>query len=225
MMQWFPENISSYGGDIDQLFHMIWWIVGAWFVAAEAALLFFVVRYRRRPNRPATYVRGDRFRQLAWVLVPAAVVLALDLMIDHASTPVWAHIKEHLPTDGVAVAGNAKQFNWTFTYPGADGRLDTPDDVTLENELHVPAGENVRVRLRSQDVIHSFFIPVTRLKQDVLPGRTVEVWFNARTPGTYELPCAELCGFGHYTMRGFLIVHSAEDYRAWTAQTLAPAGS
>jgi cytochrome c oxidase subunit 2 len=225
MMHWFPENVSTYGGDVDGVFRMIWWIVGAWFVAAEGALLWFVVRYRRRPDRPATHVRGDRWGQLAWVLVPAAVVLALDLAIDTASTPVWARIKEQLPSDGIVVGGTAKQFNWAFAYPGPDGRLETADDVVLENELHVPAGENVRVRLGSQDVIHSFFIPAVRLKQDVLPGRTTEVWFNAVTPGTYELPCAELCGFGHYTMRGFLIVHAPDDYRAWAAKTLVPAGS
>lgn len=225
MMHWFPENVSTYGGDLDGVFRMIWWIVGVWFVAAEGALLWFVLHYRRRPDRPAAHVRGDRWGQLAWVLVPAVVVLALDLAIDFASSPVWARIKEQLPSDGLTVAGTAKQFNWVFAYPGPDGHLDTADDVLLENELHVPAGENVRVRLRSQDVIHSFFLPAVRLKQDVLPGRTTEVWFNAVKPGTYELPCAELCGFGHYTMRGFLIVHAPDEYRAWAAKTLVPAGS
>ncbi len=223
MMGWFPENVSTYGAEIDGVFTLILWIVGVWFVAAEAAILLFVVRYRRRPGHAAAYVRGDRWAQLAWVLVPAAVVLALDLAIDVASAPAWARIKEQLPEDGLTVVANAKQFNWEFTYPGPDGRLDTPDDVGVENELHVPAGRNVRLRLRSQDVIHSFFIPAARLKQDVLPGRTIDAWFNVTVPGRYEIPCAELCGFGHYTMRGVLVVHPPDDYRAWEAKALASA--
>jgi cytochrome c oxidase subunit 2 len=225
MTSWFPENVSTYGADIDGVFRLILWIVGAWFVAAEAALVLFVVRYRRRGGRPAAYVRGDRWGQLAWVLVPAAVVLALDLAIDAMSGPAWARIKEQIPADAMPVVATAKQFNWAFTYAGLDGRLETADDVTVDNELHVPAGQNVRVRLRSTDVIHSFFIPVVRLKQDVLPGRTIDAWFNVTAPGRYELPCAELCGFGHYTMRGFLVVHAPDDYRAWEAQLLAPARS
>lgn len=222
MTDWFPQNVSTYGADVDGVFGMIFWIVGAWFVAAEVALLWFVVRYRRRRGQPAAYVRGDTRAQLAWVLVPAAVVLALDLAIDAASAPVWARIKEHIPTDATTVAATAKQFNWEFVYPGPDGRLETADDVTIDNELHVPAGRDVRVRLRSSDVIHSFFIPVARLKQDVLPGRTIDAWFNVTVPGRYELPCAELCGFGHYTMRGFLVVHAPDDFRAWEASHLAP---
>ena len=93
------------------------------------------------------------------------------------------------------------------------------DDVELGNELHVPVNQNILVDLTSKDVLHSFFLPVVRLKQDVVPGRTIRAWFNATVPGRYELPCAELCGFGHYTMRGFLIVHSPEDYAKWVAET------
>jgi len=222
MTHWFPENVSTFGADIDGVFTMIAWIVGAWFVAAEAALLWFVVRYRRRRGQPAAYVRGERRAELAWVLVPAAVVLALDLAIDAASGPAWARIKQRMPPDAMTVNATAKQFNWEFGYPGPDGELDTADDVVLDNELHVPAGRDVLVRLRSKDVIHSFFIPVARLKQDVLPGRTIPAWFNVTVPGRYELPCAELCGFGHYTMRGFLVVHTPDDYRAWEAENLSP---
>lgn len=81
MSQWFPENVSSYGGQIDSIFTLIFWIVGIWFVAAEVFLLFCVLRYRRRASRPAAYVRGDRWTELAWLLVPAVVILALDLGI------------------------------------------------------------------------------------------------------------------------------------------------
>ena len=228
MLSWFPQNISTFGGDIDQVFTLIYRIVGVWFLAAEGMLIYFVLRYRRRPGRAAAYVRGDRWGQLAWVLVPAVVVLALDLSIDSVSAPAWARIKERLPATGMDVIVTAKQFNWRFTYPGPDGRLETPDDVTVDNELHVQAGENVRFALRSEDVLHSFFIPAVRLKQDIIPGRTIKGWFNVEpahagtTSTTYELPCAELCGFGHYTMRGFLVVHTPDDWKKWAAEHLAP---
>ncbi|HWP67084.1 MAG TPA: cytochrome c oxidase subunit II [Candidatus Limnocylindria bacterium] len=218
MLSWFPENISTYGAQLDSLFALIYYITGVWFVAAQALLLYFIIRFRRRPGVRASYVRGENAGELAWVMVPVVVVLALDLFIDYRSHPAWALVKEEFPADAIAYGGTAKQFNWAFTHPGVDGKLGSEDDVTLDNELHVPAGKDVQVSINSIDVIHSFFIPTVRVKQDVLPGRTTRVWFNATKPGRYEIPCAELCGFGHYTMRGFLVVHSPEEYEKWTAE-------
>jgi cytochrome c oxidase subunit 2 len=223
MMSWLPANISTFGGDIDRVFATIYYVVGAWFVAAELLLLWFVLRYRRRPGVRAAYVRGEKWSQLAWVLVPAAVVFGLDLWLDGLGAPVWAKIKEHAPPGGVEVGVVGKQFNWAFKYPGADGQLGTGDDFALDNELHVPANENVHFTLTSEDVLHSFFIPTVRIKQDVVPGRAIKGWFNATVPGKYELPCAELCGFGHYTMRGFLYVHTPDEYQRWVADRIARA--
>lgn len=230
MLGWFPENISTFGGDIDGVFSLIYYIVGFWFLLTEAALFYFIFRYRKRADRGATYLRGDRWNELAWILVPAAIVLALDLGIDMASGPAWARVKEHQPPGGVEVHATGKQFNWEFTYPGPDGQFGTADDLTMDNELHVPAGQNVHLVLQSKDVIHSFFIPNVRLKQDVLPGRTIPAWFNATKPGQYEIACAELCGFGHYNMRGFLTVHEPSDYahwirERWPAPDAPPAGA
>ena len=215
MLRWFPENISTFGGDIDGVFALIYYVVGFWFLLTEGVLFYFIFRYRRRAGQPARYVRGERLTELAWVLVPAVIVLVLDLGIDAAGGPAWARVKEQQPPGGVNVRATGKQFNWEFTYPGPDGQFDTPDDLTMDNELHVPVGQNVHVVLRSKDVIHSFFIPTVRLKQDVLPGRTIKAWFNATKTGTYEIACAELCGFGHYNMRGFLTVHTDDDYQRW----------
>ena len=212
---WFPENISTYGADLDGVFYLILYIVGFWFILAEITIFYLAFRYRRQPGRRAAYVRGDRWRQLAWILVPAAIVLALDLSIDAAGARVWDLVKMHVPKGDVHVEIVARQFQWHVTYPGPDGKLGTADDFAIDDELHVPAGKDVRVTLKSQDVIHSFFIPNVRLKQDAVPGRAIDVWFNVVKPGTHEIACAELCGFGHYTMRGKLIVHAAEEYDGW----------
>jgi len=219
MSAWFPQNISTYGADLDRLFVVVYYIVGAWFVAAEVLLLYLGLRYRRREGRRAAYVRGESWAQLAWVLVPAVVVLGLDLAMDSMSAPVWSRIKEQRPASGILIRGTAKQFTWAFAYSGPDGKFDTGDDRDIENELHVPAGENILIDFRSKDVIHSFFVPTLRLKQDIVPGRTTRIWFNATTPGRYEISCAELCGFGHYTMRGFLVVHDQAEYEKWRAET------
>jgi cytochrome c oxidase subunit 2 len=214
-MHWFPENISTYGHDVDRVFYLIYYIISFWFVLALVAIVYFLIRYRRSANPRAVYVRGDRWRELAWILIPAAIVLLLDLGIDAASARVWDEVKVHLPANDVHLNVMGKQFEWLITYPGTDGQLGTPDDFTLNSELHVPAGKNIRVTLGSQDVLHSFFLPNVRLKQDAVPGRSIDLWFNATKTGTWELACAELCGLGHYTMRGTFIVDTPEDFDRW----------
>lgn len=218
MHGWFPANIATFGADVDRLFYLIYYIVGAWFVVLQAALLWFIVRYRRRAHPTATHARGESRGELAWLLVPAALVLALDFSIDAASDTVWRAVKLDLPRGDLQLAVTAKQFAWTIDYPGRDGQLGTGDDFSLLSELHVPAGRDVRVTLRSSDVLHSFFLPNARLKQDAVPGRSIDLWFNLTTPGRYELACAELCGFGHYTMKGSLVVHAPADFEQWMAQ-------
>ena len=218
---YFPQNISIFGGDIDHVFWLILYIVGFFFVAAEALLVYFAVRYRRTDaHAKATYNRGDTTRQAAWVLVPALVVLCFDLGIDAAGHRAWEAVKGPPPPSDVEVKVTAKQFNWNFTYPDPAGKFDTDKNVTLENELHVPVGKKVRLTLASEDVIHSFWAPNLRLKQDVVPGRKIIAWFEATRPGRYEIACSELCGFGHYSMRGEVIVHNPDDYAKWKAETL-----
>lgn len=215
MFDWFPKNISSYGGDIDYVFYLIFYIVGIGFVLGEAAIIYFLVRYRRREGKKAKFIRGESWSQAAWILIPAAIVLVLDLWIDFAGAKAYEKVKGEMPVADLVVQITGKQFNWIITYPGPDGMFGTSDDLTLENDLHVPVSKVVKVLLKSDDVIHSFFVPVLRLKQDMLPGREIEAWFDATETGQYEIACAELCGYGHYTMRGFLHVHSDEEYVNW----------
>ncbi len=217
----FPQNVSTFGGDIDHVFWMILYIVGFFFIVAEALLLYFAVRYRRRKrNAQAFYSRGDTPREAAWVLVPALIVLCFDLGIDAAGHRAWQIVKGPPPASDVQIKVTAKQFNWNFTYPDSAGKLDGANNVTLENELHVPVGKVVWLTLGSEDVIHSFWVPNLRLKQDVVPGRKIIAWFEATKPGRYEIACSELCGFGHYSMRGEVIVHTSDDYAKWRAENL-----
>jgi len=215
MRDWFPENVSTFGGDVDGIFWFIFYIVTVWFFLTEGLIVYFMVRYRRKAGQKATYALGNTWTQLAWVLVPLAIVVVLDLFIDIRGADVWAKVKGQRPPADVTVRGVGKQFNWEFIYPGPDGKLGNEDDLSSDNELHVPVGKVVHVILTSKDVIHSFFLPHFRLKQDAVPGRQIPVWFEATKIGAYEIPCAELCGFGHSGMNGKLFVHSPADFEKW----------
>ena len=106
-------------------------------------------------------------------------------------------------------------------YPGKDGKLGTPDDIYHVNDLHVPVGEEILVSLKSQDVLHDFFLPNLRIKQDAVPGMAIPVWFKATEKGIFDLVCAELCGWGHYKMKGRLTVELRMDYDQWLENMFA----
>lgn len=211
MLGWLPENVSTYGAEIDWLFSVIQWITGLIFLGVIVAMLLFLVKYRRQEGRRAIYTHGNTALEITWTIVPAIILIVLFML----SQSTWWNIKGRQPSSDFRVDVTAKQFNWEITYPGPDGQFGTADDLTLENELHVPVNTVVLVTLRSKDVIHSFFLPNLRLKQDAVPGREIPVWFEATKPGKYELPCAELCGFGHSGMLGHLNVYSRDDYLKW----------
>jgi cytochrome c oxidase subunit 2 len=214
MLGWLPHNISTYGADIDWLFSLIQWITGVIFLGVIGALLIFLVKYRYREGRRATYTHGSTVLEVLWTIVPAIILIVLFML----SQSIWWSIKGSVPDSNFQVHVTAKQFNWEVTYPGPDGQFGTDDDLTLENELHVPINTVVVVTLQSRDVIHSFFLPNLRLKQDAVPGREIRAWFEATESGRYELPCAELCGFGHSGMLGYLTVDSPEDYSKWVKE-------
>ena len=223
MQNWFPENVSTFGGDIDGIFRFIFYIVTVWFFITEGLIVYFIIRYRRKAGQKSVYVAGNTWTQLAWVLVPMAIVVVLDFFIDIRSAEVWAKVKLQRPPTDFVVQGIGKQFNWQFVYPGPDGKFGTDDDITTDNELHIPVNKPIHVILMSKDVIHSFFLPNLRLKQDALPGRQIPVWFEATKTGSYEIPCAELCGFGHSGMKGLLVVHTPEEYEKWRKEKSAGA--
>lgn len=214
---YFPHDISTFGPSIDWIFLLIFWITMVTWVLVTVTLVVFLVKYRTRPGRKAEYIEGNSTLEITWTSITTVILVALALL----SRSTWAYVKEQGPPGDFFYKVTAKQFNWEITYPGPDGKLGTKDDVTVENEFHVPVNKVIRIGLESKDVIHSFFVPNMRLKQDAVPGRTIEVWFQVTEPGQYEIPCAELCGFGHSGMKGNLTVQSQEDYDKWLKDTYA----
>ena len=211
MLQWLPEDVSPYGGSIDSLFYLIYYITAAAFIVVTALMVIFLFVYRRRENRRAVYTHGNSGLELLWTIIPAVVFIGLGF----ASKATWENIKLNVPETDVEIRVTGKQFNWEVLYPGPDKLFETEDDYQVDNDIHVPVGTPVRVFLTSKDVIHSLFMPNLRFKQDTLPGRQIEAWFQGDKAGTYEIPCAELCGFGHSGMKGTLYVDTPEDYAAW----------
>jgi cytochrome c oxidase subunit 2 len=208
---YFPHDISTFGPQIDWLFELIFWIVMVVWIAVMIAMVIFMIRYRTRPGRKAEYIEGNTRLEIVWTTATAVILVILAFM----SRSTWADIKENGPPGQVFYQVNAKQFNWEITYPGPDGKFGTKEAFMVENEMHVPVNKVVRVDLTSKDVIHSFFVPNLRLKQDAVPGRLIHVWFEATETGQYEIPCAELCGFGHSGMKGNLTVESQADFDKW----------
>jgi cytochrome c oxidase subunit II len=217
MLSWLPEDVSTYGQEIDSLFYLIYYITAATFILVTVLMLVFLVMYREKEGRRAIYSHGNTTLEIIWTIVPAAILIVLSFM----SVSTWAKVKRDAPESDFELQVTAKQFNWEVVYPGADKKFGTEDDKKFDNDLHVPVNKVVRVHLQAADVIHSFFLPNLRLKQDAVPGRSILVWFEATKPGKYELPCAELCGFGHSGMKGWLFVHTPEEYQTWAAENLA----
>jgi cytochrome c oxidase subunit 2 len=214
---WFPENVSTFGPAIDRLFYLIAVMVGITFVGTEVLLAWFLLKYSRGPGK-GIFTHGNHRLEMIWTAVPAVLLL----VIAFAQMGTWAKIKfrKGFPTGAYSIEKPiaevvASQFDWRFIYPGEDGVLGTVDDLENPYEFVVPVNEDVVFHLRSRDVIHAFFVPQFRLKQDALPGHTIPVWFNAQKEGTYDLICAELCGWGHYKMAGAVRVVSKEEYERW----------
>jgi len=218
---WLPENVNEYGGIIDQLFMFILYLTGVIFIATSVALFWFLWKYdaERNPN-PVEYTHGSHTLEVIWSILPAATLLFIAIYQMNA----WADHKLRRPK--VTVAGHqipkpalaevtGRQFEWRIRYAGADGVVGTPDDLHTVNDLHVPVDEDVVLAIKSQDVLHSFFLPQLRVKQDVVPGMRQHVWFKANKEDVFDIVCAELCGWGHYKMRGRITIESRPKFEAW----------
>lgn len=207
----FPENISTYGQDIDNVFWLVLGIVSFSFIVCISVLFYALYRFHHKRSDRAT-IREKH----AWTTVGDVGMLLGDIVIIIYGFNTWVDTQITIvPKADYHVAVTARMWNFIFTYPGKDGILYTKDDITIDeqnSELHVPVNKNIIVDLRAKDVVHSFFVPNLRLKQDAIPGRKIVRWFNATKEGKYDIVCAEICGVLHSQMRNFLIVESEEKY-------------
>lgn len=210
---------SSMGRKIDDLFVVLSIITGVVFVLTQLALVYVMWRFAARPGRRALYSHGSQRLEVIWTLVPAVILV----FIAFHQMGAWADIKfrTRLPEGAVLAEVTARQFQWVARYAGEDGKIGTADDLFTTNDFHFVKGERTRIDLKSADVIHSFFIPQLRIKQDALPGPSMAVWFDTDKAGRYELVCAELCGWGHYKMRANVVAHETRaDFDEWQKAAL-----
>ncbi len=222
---WFPENVSTYGPKIDQLFNLILWMVGITFVLTEGILVWCIFWYGKPRKSKAWFSHGNHKLELIWTAVPSVLLL----IIAFSQMGAWAEIKftSHMGkfpdgTEGPYSAEQplmevyASQFDWRARYADPSGNFDGVDVIESAYDIYVPADTPVVFHLKSRDVLHAFFVPQFRLKQDAVPGLTIPVWFQAEE-GSYDLICAELCGWGHYKMAGRVHVIPKDEFERWLA--------
>ena len=232
---WFPEGISQHTPAYDRQFLITILIVGISFTAAQVALGWAVWKFRDtgKPGDRAVYTHGSNRLEVVWTVITAVIFIGLAVM----GQSVWASLRLYdAPQGSYTVEVVAQQFQWNFHYAGADnkfGRTDPtfiddgtlnfigldPEDAAGRDDavtaaLAIPVGRPVELRLRSKDVIHNFWVPQLRFKQDLVPGMEIKVNFQADRVGKYELACAELCGQLHFKMKSYMLVLPEDELRA-----------
>lgn len=230
-----PEDISTHGGQVDSIIWYLHYFMFALFVGWGIFFVYCLIRFRGGASGRASY---DGTHSRFPTSIEIGVVIVEVILLVGFSMPVWAHFKHDFPKETEATVVNlvGQQFRWMVHYPGKDGkfgRMSTDlvtdsntigldrndpagkDDIVTVGQLHLPVGKPVIARITSTDVIHSFKLPVMRLTQDAIPGMTIPIWFQATKTGHWDIACAQLCGLGHYRMRGDLYIDSDEDFAKW----------
>jgi cytochrome c oxidase subunit 2 len=230
-----PPNASEHGYQIDHIIEFSHWFMAALFVGWSAFFIYVLLRFRRSKHPVADHegVKSGISTHLEFAVVLIEAVLLIGFAI-----PLWAKRVNSFPEDKDAIIVHAigQQFNWNFHMPGPDGvfgrrdiELVTPsnglgldpndpaskDDLVFLGELHVPKDRPVIIELSSKDVIHNFALPHMRSAQDAIPGQIIPMWFKPIKTGTFEVVCGQLCGYGHYSMKGSLVVDEPAEYQAW----------
>jgi cytochrome c oxidase subunit 2 len=222
MIESFVPAASTYASDIDFVFDLIFWLVMVfWFVLTEGIFIWLILRFRKKPGVGAQYITGELKSEKRWITMPHAAVLLCDIAILYFAVTVWYEVKQRLPEPQQTVRVIGQQWAWSFVHPGADGKLDTEDDIKTVDELHVMVDTFYHFKLESRDVLHSFSVPVFRLKQDAIPGRVITGWFKPIMTGTYDIQCVEICGIGHGYMPAKIVIETPEQHSAWVAERSA----
>lgn len=213
-----PVDVSKDGYRSDALFWYTSTMGLVAFTLVVLALAAFSLMYRERPGHKALYHHGtDRKSYAVTGVLAALVFVTIDMNLVRVSQ---RDVKDYLykfpsSPDTVRIEVMPQQWAWNFRYPGPDGVFNTPDDVVTLNDLRIPEGRPVMLNLKAKDVIHSFYIPNFRIKQDANPGSVTRMWFQAKAPGRFEIACSQMCGWAHYKMRGELTVLPEADYQRW----------
>ena len=228
---WFPEDISKNGWVIDNLFNSILYLTGAIFIGTSLALFWFLWKYDGSKNtEPVKFSHGSHTLEVVWSILPAVTLVFIAVYQMNA----WADAKilrpmlagpdgrlgteDDIPKPPIAEV-TGRQFEWRIRYAGTDNLIGTADDVFTVNELHLPEGEVAVLAIKSRDVLHNFFLPHARVKNDVVPGMKQYVWFTPMKSGEFDIVCAELCGWGHYKMKGRMTVESPPKFAKWLRET------
>lgn len=233
---WWFTPIASNWGLMDDTVDLTFWVTGAVFVAVNLFMAYAIVRYRHRKGQERRAEYEPEYKKLEWWLTGLTTVGVAAMLAPGLA--VWAKFVT-VPDDAAVVEAIGQQWTWSFRLPGSDGELgavdaslvgpDNPfgmdendprgfDDVLIEGaELHLPLDRPVRLLLRSKDVLHNFTVPQFRVKMDLVPGMVTFMWFTPTRTGEFEILCEELCGTGHFAMRGRVVVDEADTYQAWLA--------
>lgn len=235
-----PVEASTHAAEIDHMIVLVHWLMAVLFVGWGAFFVFVLFRFRKSANPKASYA-GAKGKISKGTEVAVALIEVI-LLVGYA-IPAWARRVTQPPAESEAVVVHVvgEQFAWNVHYPGPDrkfGRTDIKfvsadnplgldrtdpagkDDVTTINQLNLPVDRPVLVHLSSKDVIHSFGLYEMRVKQDAIPGLQIPVWFVPNRIGEYEITCSQLCGLGHFRMRGFVTVQSQADFTKWFDEQL-----
>ena len=205
--QFWPDQASSFASQTDALYLFLIAVTTFFTLLIFAMIVILAIKYRRKPGRKPQPVHTSHALELTWTVIP----LALTMVMFFWSSGLYVHMQRP-PDDAMQINVVAKQWMWKIQHP--TGRREI-------NELHVPLNRPIKMIMTSQDVIHSFFLPAFRVKQDVLPGRYTSEWFTPTKVGEYHLFCAEYCGTQHSGMIGKVVVMEPTDYQAWLAGTPA----
>lgn len=225
MISWLLPQASSFASTIDGLVLLIAVIVGFWLIIAEVVLFGFICKYRARDGIRGQYVSGEDRSQKKWVSYPHYAVVVFDIIIIVAALRVWNEVKVAAPPGEEEIRIIAQQWSWTFVHAGPDGRLDTPDDIRIVDDMYVQRDRTYTFELHSRDVVHSFSVPAFRLKQDAIPGRAIHGWFRPTREGTFDIQCVEMCGVGHGLMSGRVHIGSAAQRAAWMMEVTSTAAA
>jgi cytochrome c oxidase subunit 2 len=233
-----PVQASTHAAEVDHLTVIVHWLMAVLFIGWGAFFLLVLFRFRKRANPRADY-HGAKGKLSKGIEI--GIVIAEAILLAFYAIPAWATRVRDFPAENEAVVVRVigEQFAWNIQYPGPDGKFgrtdislmaadnpigldrrdpDAKDDITTINQLTLPVDRPILVHLSSKDVIHSFGLYEMRVKQDAVPGLDMPVWFIPNRIGDYEITCSQLCGLGHYRMRGFVNIKSDADYRAFLAQ-------